>query len=624
MAKTKIITTESTEKPEDPKYQQLVKYCTDLYEVFKKSEYREEKIAEIQEARRIYEQKPDPKKENFPYEKAINQTLPFETITIDNLEPRLVAGLIGKDPILAFGAEGEKDSEETIFEEWFNKELKTYVKVDDAARNTIHTMLLEGTKYFLVEYDSDEIIRREFVFDADGNIQLDPATGRAVFEDIEDKSSEGGKLTHIPFTEVYIADDIDTMEKWEKSDRIIERNYTYGDLLEKNDKRGWRNIGAWLLPTATQKRLKDEDKTPSQIVAGVDVTGKETIKCIECHITYPIHNLSEEEVEEAKQATFLQERVIVTIALEQQLCIRQQLLRELNFNNESIFKRIRLFAEEGRSYGSGIHSKLKAVQEGASDLFNYLLNVAVMCMLPWYFYEEGAGIKGKQYIRPGEGLKVENIDRIKFPEYFKINPNQYIEFFKIFVDLWERIVSISEPQIGKTKSQQTTATEILTAVEEGNIKHNYQAKTFQEEFIAVLRTLYDLYYRNMPYDKTFEYGGKIVPLNRAQMARPKNFRLTGSTEQANKLIERKTSEDLYTLLGENPLVNPVVPLEDLLKGYGKNDTAKYIVPGLQDLIQIFLTAGPDVVMEALAPVVQQIQEAEMAQQGQGGQEKQAA
>lgn len=623
MNKKKTQTVDILDKPQDEKHKNLVKYCVDFYNTHKKSEYREAKLKEIKDARRIYEQKPKTKVVFWKGES--NLELPFETISIDNLEPRLMAGLVGREPIVAFAETGKLDKEGEVLETWYNEELKNVVKINEVARNIVHTLLIEGTRYSFDQYDKRESPKRDFVFvnpqtnepvkkDEIGIISINPDNNQPFYTETIDTIFEGGKDEQIPFNDIVVADDIGTIEKWEDADKIRIVNIPYGELYSKKGDYGYQNIGPWLLPAETQKKLKEEDKSPSQQVAGVDVTGKDTIKCIECHISYAIGNLEEED--EKKRAEFEEERVIVTIALEQNLLIRKILQRDVNMNNESVLKRQRLFPEEGRSYGTGIHGKMKAIQEGASNTFNRMMNIADIVLLPWYFYEEGAGIKGKQTIKPAEGLKVEDVSKIKFPD-FKVNPAQYIEFLKIFVDLWERTISISEPQIGKPKGERTTATEITVLLQEGNIKHNYQSKTFREEFLSIVRTIYDLYYQYMPYEKMIVHAGEEMPFPRQAMRRPYNFRLTGSTEQSNKLIERKENEDMFNMLRPDPLMNPIKIIEDLLKSYGREDVKSYINPELHQLTQIFEMA-PDAVMEALAPVVQMIQEQEGGKGGQTG------
>lgn len=612
MAKKKD-TYQSMERPEDSRHESLVKHCLDLYNKFKKSEYRQAKLTQIEEARKTYEQKEE--KATFPWPDASNKILPFETITVDNLEPRLIAGLTGTDPIIAFAEQSaELDDEGQLIEDWYNNELKTVVKVEEIARNIVHTILLEGTRFSMVQYREDTIKKKDFQYDEQGKMLVDD-DGAPKMVEIDDLAYEGGKDEFIPFSNMYIADDVSTEEQWQDADKIREVDYTYAELKGKKDKPGYRNIGPWLLSGKTQEKLKEEDKSPAQLVAGVDITGKEKIRCIECHISYAINNLEEEDPQKREQ--FDEERVIITVAVETKLCIRKILQRDINMNNKTVLRRVRLFPEEGLSYGTPIHGKIKSIQEGASDTFNRMMNIADIIYLPWYFYEEGAGVKGKHAIQPGEGIPIEDVSKIKFPE-FRINPKDYIAFIDLFINLWERTVSLSEPGMGKPSSEKKTATEVLAVIQEGYMKHNYHAKTSKEEFLFILKTMFDLYYQHMPYEMTVNYAGQDIPFPREQMRRPWNFRLTGSTEKANKLIERKENEDMFNMLGNDPYMQPIALREDMLKSYNREDTKRYINPQANEILNLFLSF-PQEVLQALQPLVEQIQAMKQEQGGGQGQ-----
>ena len=588
-----------TVSPENGKYQALVDKCMELYKDFGKSEYRAKKITEIQEGLKRYEQ--DAPKVTFPWDGAHNVYLPLLAITIDNLEPRLVAGLTGRDPAVSFG-DNLSEADEVI-QNWYNDELRDVVKVKSIAMTFIHTLLKEGTWFGVPEYDYDEKEMTDFEYDEQGQVVIGE-DGEPVLRSEIETIFEGGVVNTVPFSDVYCADDLGTMAEWEKADKIIKIRPTYAELMQ--NKKNYINIGSWLLSAKSQRKLKD--KTPDQIVAGVDITGKETIDCIECHISFPTVNLKEEDVDESEQTDFTEERIVATIATRTKTIIKFAIQSDLNMNNESLIKRGRLFPEEGRSFGTCMYGKMKAIQDGASDMFSQLMNIAVICMMPWYFYEEGSGVQGKQDIYPGAGVKVSDINKVKFAEY-RINPRDYIDFLNIWFQLWERVGGIADPQIGKPSDKAKTATEIMTVVEEGNIKHNYQSLTCKEEFLQVLRTLYDLYYQYMPYDKTIEVKGEEMPFPRALMKRPNNFRLTGSTEKANKLIERKENEDVFNMLRNDPLTDPVKLIKDLLTSYGRDDADEYIKPEIGQLMQII---GEDpnviqVVMGAIQQYMEQIQ-----------------
>ena len=562
-------------------FQDLVDYCIELYESIQGSEYRKKKIDEIKESRSRYEQEPDPKYENFPWENASNDTLPFLTITNDNLEPRLVAGLVGRDPIINFVEEaGQQDSPETRkIEDWFNNELKDKVKIQKHTRDMIHDLLLEGTIYPYPSYDLKTIKRKDFVLQGPG----DPMPGNPKLDESdqpiqtisEEKIFEGGAIKLIPFTDMYVPDDAD---EWEESQFCRDVRMTYAELMRDKDKDGYiaENITEWLVKEAKDKKLSDEDQTPTQELADIRITSKKTIDLIEAHVSY-IYKDVEQEEEDIED--FTEHRLIVLIAKDKKIILRVRKQVDVNWKNEKTIKRIRLYPEKGRSCGTTMYGKIKSIQNGSSRMFNQIVNISYLTMLPWYLYSDASGMPSDVDLYPGKGVKVDNPKDVAFPK-FQVDPRQYIDFIYIFTQLWERLASIGDLQIGrfKEKGGDHTATETLAVIQEGNIKHNYQAQQFREEYLSVFRTMYDLYYQHMPFTKVIKYNGEMTPITRAEMKRQKNFTLTGSTETSNKLIERKENEDMFRLLGQDPMINPLTLREDMLKSYNRTDIKKYINP----------------------------------------------
>ena len=600
-------------KDKNGKWQHLVELCLDMYEEYKASKYRDAKIKEIVTSRKRYEQEEEDT--NDPWTGASNIVLPLTTISVDNLEPRLVAGLIGKKPYVEFSLESnqEKDDQTELLEKWYNDELEDGVKIENETIGIVHDLLLEGTVYPVCDYDIDETVRRDFVFGQDGQMQMDES-GNPQTEDKKDAVSEGGKIEIVPFTDIFTADNV---ENWERAPVIRKVYPTYEELMrDKEDKAGYigDNIGKWLIKEESDEKLSEDQQSPAQRIVDVEVAGKKTIECIECSLSY-VYQKEEEEKEDVED--FTEEKYIVKIALEKQVIVRLVLLRGLNFKNEHRIKRIRLFAEKGRSYGTSIYGKMRAIQDGASDTFNTVINVADVSMLPWFFYMNKTGLKGDIELTPGMGVQVDDTEGILFPK-FNINPREFIDFIYMWTQFWERLLSIGDLQIGRQKDdQKTTATEVMAVIQEGNVKHNYQSKTFKEEFLSVLRTLYDLYYQHMPFDKTFLYNGEQVIIPRQAMRRAFKFRLTGSTEMSNKLIERKENEDLFRLLMQHPMANQAKTLEDLLKSYNRTNTDEYIVdPRVNQLIQAFVKE-PKLLEVAYKAVEDTIQAAKIIE-GQNG------
>ena len=562
-------------------FQPLVEYCFDLFTDIKGSDYRQNKIKKIKESQKAYDQVAE--KKSFPWENSSNIVLPLTTITVDNLEPRLVASLIGKEPIVEFDMEGmtEQDEPTEIIQDWFNSELKHYVKIKDISRNLVHTMLNEGTCYPYPTYEVDETVKRDFAYDQQGQIIINPETGEPETQDLEDKDFEGVKVDFVEFTDMFVPDNA---KNWEKTDFIRVIRPTYFELMRLKDVRGYQSIGPWLVKESSGLDLSEEQQSPGQSIEDIKVTGKETIECLECHISY-VYQAEDQEKEDIED--FKEERIVVVIAKDSRILIRVALLRDLNFKNEHIVKRVRLFPERGRAYGKSMYEKIQSVQGGASDIFNLVVNIATVCMIPWFIYGDKAGLESDVELYPGKGVKADDPNAVVFPK-FNIQPHQYIEFINLFISIWERLGSIGDLQLGRrADSGGHTATEALAVIQEGNIKHNYQGNVFKEEFISLLRTVYDLYYQKMPINTTYMYKGQGIQIPRSEMRRVKKFKLTGSTELANKLIERKENEDLYTMLGDNPIANPVKVLEDLIKAYKPDaNAAEYIKPEINQFVML--------------------------------------
>lgn len=604
------------ERPEVPEYfTKLVKHCLEMYDQYKDSKYRKTKIDEIKEAREAYDQV-DRKDLKSKMEDASCLNLPLTTITVDNQEPRFVAALVGKEPFINFNMSGmEKKDEGTILvEDFFNKELKETVKIENYCMNHIHMLLNEGTVFPIPEYTLEEKVVRDFKFDQNGNIVMKtvdvPApvtdqignalagpdgsplmqvikqsTGEPDMEETTVIEREGGKIELVPFKDMFYADDLGTVEEWENGDKIRRVYPTYAELQRAKDKKGYMNIGPWLLKERTGKEITEEEKLQTTQDGSI-VTGKETIEAIECHITYPIYR--DDTKEENEQSDFTEAKIIVTIALKSKVPIRLLLNRDVLWTDESMIKRNRLYPEYGRSCGTPVYGKLRSIQKGCSDMFNAVLDIAYICMLPWFFYDDKAGLKGEISLYAGKGVKVDNVQGILIPQ-FHINPAQYLEFVNIFMSMWERVGNLSDWNMGLTNQAggKKTASEVLAVIQEGNISHNYRANTLREEFISIIKTLYDLYYQYMPLDKSFVFQGRQVQIPRKLMKRNYKFVLSGSTDSANKMIERKTSEDLLNMFGGDPLIDPVKPRENVLKNYGVDDPAEWINPDKNMLLQAF-------------------------------------
>ncbi|NQV87301.1 MAG: hypothetical protein HQ492_09525, partial [Woeseiaceae bacterium] len=115
---------------------------------------------------------------------------------------------------------------------------------------------------------------------------------------------------------------------------------------------------------------------------------------------------------------------------------------------------------------------MRAIQDGASKTFNMAINVAEVCLIPWFFYEEKTGMqkhKGKDgklgiQLIPGMGIPVDSTDGMYFPQ-FPINPDHFINWINLWVQFWERLLSIGDLQVGRQSENDRTATETLAVIQ---------------------------------------------------------------------------------------------------------------------------------------------------------------
>ncbi len=600
--------TAPTTNPGNGDFEPLATYCFDLYKQFgggrnaTMSEYRKAKLEEIKEAQKVYDQLSTPK--SFPWDGCSNIVLPLTMITIDNLEPRLVAGLSGADPPVTFEMIGSSDTNDlmSVIQEWWNQELKNVIGLDKLTMSIVHTLLIEGTVFVYPRYILEKGTLADFQFDERTGEVVIGEDGMPVVNETEATLFEGGRAEMIPFNKVYCADDLGTAEEWEAADKIVEVEYTYADLMRRNGNNGWHNIGPWLIPEKKKRKRQRDEVSPAQEVAGVEITGKEVVECLECHISFPIGQ--DLKLPEDQQTDFREEYIVVTLTKSSKTIINLRRRVDLYMANRSILKRIRMFPEPKRSFGTGMYGKMKAVQEGSSDIFNRMIDAALVILIPWFFFDERSGLSGQIDLYPGKGVEVTSVEGIKFPT-FNINAAHYLTFLQFLVTLWERIGSVGDWQIGVPSQPggRRTKAEVMSVLQEGAIKHNYQARTMKDEYLAVIESLYDLYYQYMPAGKTIMVKGQETTMPRREMRRGYKFTLRGSTDLASKAAVRNDAMQLWQIASKDPLFNPIPVREELLKSFGKHEWEKYINPQIMQMIQVVLQ-NPEIMDKIIQPYLQ--------------------
>lgn len=561
------------------RWQDLVNTCIEAYEDICNSSYRNTKVDVIKESHRIYNQIEQPT--DFPWKNASNIVLPYLTMAVDQLEPRMASSFIGKEPYIRFEPTGVSEPDEltNFLEEWWNNELKNTIKLESNTSTICHKALLEGTVFCLASYDNDYIFREDYVFSDDGVLVKVDEEGEPLTVEVKDRVFQGGKIEFIPFNDIYIKDD---EEDWEKADiiRVVRPTYAELKILEEEED-GYFNIGEWLIAEEAEQM----DGNAAQEAEDVQFTGNKIIECLEYHVSY----VYKEENQNKEDITdWHAERYIALIAKDSETLIRMIPLKSVNMLNEHVIRRIRFNPEYSKSYGTSLYEKMKSVQDGASDAHNLFINCSYISIIPWFLYSNKTGLPENMEIHPGQGVQVDDPASVKFPN-FGNNPNSFISVLNVWKELWEKQSSIGNLQLGQPIKGNTTATEIMTIVNEGNIKANYQMNVMKREFVSLLKVLYDLYYKNMAFEQSFVYHGEEIRIPRKEMRRPTNFVLTGSTDLSNTVLELRKNEQLYGTLRQDPIANPVALLEDLIKSFKPDSNPqKYINPEINQVIQQYM------------------------------------
>jgi hypothetical protein len=399
-----------------------------------------------------------------------------------------------------------------------------------------------------------------------------------------EKVFEGGRVELLRWDDVFWPDNADD---WEKTPVIRKVFYEYAEIQRDKNKKGWiaENINEDLL-RHERKDAETEEQTAQQDSADVKVTGKEQIECLEAYCSY----IYQEEGQRKEDITdWTEERMVVLIAKEPMTLLRLRKLRDVNFKNQHIIKRIAIFRESGKTCGVPIYAKIKSIQEAANKAFNTAFNIADIVMLPWFFFENSTGWKtqGEVVLKPGVGIPVSSVKGIMIPT-FPINPAQYFQYLEVCLGFWERVLSVGDLQVGRTDDKKTTATEVLAVIQEGNIVHNYRASGLRPDFLSLIQTIYDLYYQHLPLDKVWIHGGKQIAITRALMQRGKSFRLTASTESTNKLIERREKESQWQFVVSEPfgLSDPTEAYKELWKSWGYEDPERFINPMINKVVKV--------------------------------------
>ena len=284
------------ESPEDSKrdlddhLNKLSIYIRSLYDAFNSSALRAEMLKTVEDSRTAYYQTTT--ETDWPWPGASNMISPLTTMGVDEVEPRLVAAVIGREPYIKvkhhIGASTKEEAEQiTKFDNFI---LEHKVKVKSIVPEFVHEKLIDGTIYPLLSWKvGKKKVKR---------VVADPNSPNGWSRQVTEVTSSGPCVEMVPMEYVWHADDLND-EDWEDADVIrYLGNLTIGEIERRAkpaEKGGYGEEG-WMLPDnldAYAASYKSEQTTQQKMESVQDFEyvyqrNQRSIEFFEAYIKYPL------------------------------------------------------------------------------------------------------------------------------------------------------------------------------------------------------------------------------------------------------------------------------------------------------------------------------------------------
>jgi hypothetical protein len=557
------------------KLDQLALYIRELYYAFDGSATRKKILKIIEDSRKAYYM--DIQQTNFPWPQASNIISPLTTMGVDEVEPRLVAAVIGREPYIkakyTLGGGRNKEEAEAITK-FDNYVLEHKVRVKDFVPQSIHEMLIDGTIYPLVSWETKEKkVRR---------LAPDPQSPDGLSKRITTVVNSGPRIELVPMEFVWHADDIND-EDWEQADVIrYIGNMTIGEIKKRS-----QNEYGWILPNNWQKFAASSItlKTTQQKTEGVQdyvyiyEENQKPIEFLEAFVKFPLFG------DESLDLIVLVEYQTFTV-----FRVREQM--EVVDENIKPIRRMRFLKRRGVSWGYPLYTLIAGIQLGLDAMWNRCINSADITMTPWGFIKRGISglLQSKIQVYPGNLIEVDNPEAINFPNLTGFKPQEFVPLILQYVSFFERTLNVTDYMQGRESQlvgkKGTTATGTLAVLQEGKIKHEYRGGLTHNEYLEFFKYIHDLCVSNMPIEEHQKIAGR--PMLHYSSSEDISFLLVGSDLTSNRFVDRQETESFVaTMQPFINLLNPYTLIDDILNSYEK-EKQDYIDPELNQLIQAFL------------------------------------
>lgn len=556
----------------EDKLKNLGNYVRSLFEEFDGSSVRRDMLKTIQESRRAYYQETEAT--NFPWPNASNMIAPLTTMGVDEVEPRMVAAVIGKEPyIKAKKLKGVSTDEEAWqITEFDNFILEHKIKVQSLVPELIHEKLIDGTIFPVLSWKTETKKVNRMV--------PDPQNPQGLSKQIQEVTTESPTVELVPVEYVWMPDDVND-EDWESAPVIrYIGNITIGELKERSQ----REVG-WVAPENLERYIAmDLLKTTQQETEGVQdyfrsySMNQKPIEFLEAYIKFDF--FGEDQIDE--NLIVLVERQTFKV-----FRVREQI--EVIDENKKPIRRMRFLKRRGISWGYPLYTLIAGIQLGVDAMWNRCVNSADITMTPWGFIKRGmSGLrKNKVEVYPGNLIELDNPEAINFPNLSMFQPTQFIPLIMQFISFFERTLNVTDFMQGRESQvvgkKGSTATGTMAILQEGKIKFEYRGGLTHLEFLDFFKDIHDLCVSNMSIPDQIKIAG--APILKYSSTDEYLFTLVGSDLTSNRFVDRQETESLVTTMQPFiEMMNPMFLITELLHSYDK-EVEDAINPELAQLVQ---------------------------------------
>lgn len=547
-------------------------YIRSLFDKFDGSPVRAKMLSTIADSRRAYYQETEAT--DFPWSNASNMIAPLTTMGVDEVEPRLVAAVIGKEPYIRakrlLGASTDDEAHQIdIFDNFI---LEHKVKVKGLVPDLVHEKLIDGTIFVVLGWKKESKKIRRTV--------PDPQAPNGYSKQIQELITEGPDISMVPVEYVWMADDVND-EDWESTPVIrYIGNLTIGEIEQRS-----QSEEGWTLPENLSRYVATETlKTTQQQTEGVQdyfrsySERQKPIEFLEAYIKYDF--FGEDQIDE--NLIILVERTTFKV-----FRVREQI--EVIDENKKPIRRMRFLKRRGISWGYPLYTLICGIQLGVDAMWNRCVNSADITMTPWGFIKRGmSGLRrNKVEIFPGNLIELDNPEAINFPNLSMFQPTQFIPLIMQFISFFERTLNVTDYMQGRESQvagkKGSTATGTLAILQEGKIKFEYRGGLTHLEFVELFKDIHDLCVSNMSLEDQVKITG--APILKYSSTDEFLFELVGSDTTSNRFVDRQETESLVTTMQPfMEILNPMQVIKDLLHSYGK-EYEEYINPELAQIVQ---------------------------------------